>query len=70
MKGLKISLKKSNLFLSRLVDNIETFRVFFKILFKICLKISYNNFKGEARDVNFFYIHVLLIFYFINHQRV
>lgn len=30
MEGLKISLKKSNLFLSRLVDNIETFRGFFK----------------------------------------
>lgn len=67
MKGLKILFKKLNLFLFRLVDNIEIFWGFFKILFKICLKILYNNFKGEVRDVNFFYIYVLLIFYFINY---
>lgn len=67
MKGLKILFKKLNLFLFRLVDNIEIFWGFFKILFKICLKILYNNFNGEVRDVNFFYIYVLLIFYFINY---
>lgn len=59
MKGLLILFKILNLFLFRLVDNIEIFWGFFKILFKICLKILYNNFKGEVRDVNFFYIYVL-----------